>query len=98
MQSTGIPTGHRWNGFAIFWERGGNEWEVAREIVEFQLRFPQAEGQRGSLKWPQLLVNDCPDYCFSMGETSSSSFLSSIMRSRIIAAFSNSRFLAAAFI
>ena len=39
-----------------------------------------------------------PDYRFIRGEISSSSFLNSIMRSRIIAAFSNSRFLAAVFI
>jgi hypothetical protein len=67
-----------------FWEEDWNEW--------------QPEGQRGSLKWIQLVVGDCPDYRSVRGETSSSSFLSSIMRSRIIAAFSNSRFLAAAFI
>jgi len=98
MQSTGIPTGRQRNGVATFWGRGWNGWEVASEIVEFPFRFPQAERQRVSLKWTQLLVNDSPDYCFSVGETSSSSFLNSIMRSRIIAAFSNSRFLAAAFI
>ena len=61
-------------------------------------RFPQPRRQGGGLKWTKLLVNNCPDYRFTMGEPSSSSFLNSMMRSRIIAAFSNSRFLAAAFI
>jgi hypothetical protein len=61
-------------------------------------RFFQLEGQKGIFKWVQMLLNAWSGYRFTMGENRSSSFLNSTMRSRIIAAFSNSRFLAAAFI
>jgi hypothetical protein len=64
MQGTGAVSSvlyfdwHQWNGVATFIIPG---YSGTRDGVS---RFPQSEGQRGSLKRVQLLVNGCPDYRF----------------------------------
>ena len=63
------------------------------EMGQFPSKKDNGVAQVDSTSGEQL-----PDYRFIRGEINSSSFLNSIMRSRIIAAFSNSRFLAAVFI